>query len=438
MPLSRRAPGASPRARRTAGRRRCRPRARLGRSPDLRRELARLMRPLVHLPVARDEHRDGDLRPREARRFGRTRRSQVSNERPPAWEQRFRAPVSFLPSGRRPPADAVYVERVRRLAGARARHSRRHAPQVTDHPVGSRRRRAHARRRGGLWFQDETGDESGSWLVQPFHGGETTPFLDGVPHGWSEGLAQAPGIVVAAISDRDGFAVYVSLDGGPAPEMLPLPESVRLGGVDDGGFLRGALSADGSLLCLEHAEHGDLIHPALRVIDPRTGRDRRATSSTRGCRSARGAGRPSRATSGSRSSTSAKATAARDLGPRDRGAHRPRPADSRAPCSSPTGGRTARRSSSKNVTRAGSPLPVRPRDRRARAVPDRARVRLEGARAPRRTRLVPARAGPPPAPRPRRHGRRARQADRGARPPGARTSRGTSRTRTASACTAST
>ena len=25
------------------------------------------------------------------------------------------------------------------------------------------------------------------------------------------------------------------------------------------------------MLCLEHAEHGDLIHPALRVIDPRTG-----------------------------------------------------------------------------------------------------------------------------------------------------------------------
>ena len=46
---------------------------------------------------------------------------------------------------------------------------------------------------------------------------------------------------------------------------------MRLGSVDDGGFLRGALSADGALLCLEHAEHGDLIHPALRVVDPRTG-----------------------------------------------------------------------------------------------------------------------------------------------------------------------
>ena len=46
--------------------------------------------------------------------------------------------------------------------------------------------------------------------------------------------------------------------------------SVR-SGASSGGFLRGGLSADGTLLCLEHAEHGDLIHPALRVLDPRTG-----------------------------------------------------------------------------------------------------------------------------------------------------------------------
>jgi dipeptidyl aminopeptidase/acylaminoacyl peptidase len=46
---------------------------------------------------------------------------------------------------------------------------------------------------------------------------------------------------------------------------------VRLGSADAEGFLPGALSTDGSLLCLEHAEHGDLIHSALRVVDPRTG-----------------------------------------------------------------------------------------------------------------------------------------------------------------------
>ena len=142
---------------------------------------------------------------------------------------------------------------------------------MTDHPVGLVDAVPTLDGEGVLWFQDESGDESGRWHVQPFHGGETTLFLDGVPHGWSEGLAQAPGIVVAAISDREGFAVYVSIDGGIAQAIHRAEHSVRLGSVDLEGFLRGALSADGALLCLEHAEHGDLIHPALRVIDPRTG-----------------------------------------------------------------------------------------------------------------------------------------------------------------------
>ena len=46
---------------------------------------------------------------------------------------------------------------------------------------------------------------------------------------------------------------------------------LRVSGPDDAGFNRGGLSADGSLLCLQHCEGGDMLHPALRVIDPRTG-----------------------------------------------------------------------------------------------------------------------------------------------------------------------
>jgi hypothetical protein len=62
-----------------------------------------------------------------------------------------------------------------------------------------------------------------------------------------------------------------SLDGRAATEVYRSAEAVRIGGFDQRGFFRGGLSADGSLLCLAHAEHGDLIHPALRVIDPRSG-----------------------------------------------------------------------------------------------------------------------------------------------------------------------
>jgi dienelactone hydrolase len=191
----------------------------------------------------------------------------------PPWEQRFRTPVSYLPEwSPAAPDHAVYCSnehgswQVHTLdVGTGATR------QVTDHPVGLIDGLPTLDGEGVLWFQDETGDESGQWFVQPFHGGESRPFLEGVPYGWSDGLAQAPGIVVAGISDREGFAVHVSVDGAPATELLRSSEWIGLGSNDGEGFLRGALSADGSLLCIEHAEHGDLVHPALRVVDPRSG-----------------------------------------------------------------------------------------------------------------------------------------------------------------------
>jgi len=189
------------------------------------------------------------------------------------WEQRFRAPVSFLPEwSPHAPDRVVFASNQSGVwqvhAWDAATGTRR---QVTDHSVGVIDGTPTLDGQRVIWFQDESGDESGHWLVQAFGGGETRALLAGIPHGWSEGLAQAPDIVAAGLSDRDGFAVYVSLDGGGAREVYRSSASVRLGSVDEGGFLQGALSADGSLLCLEHAEHGDLIHPALRVIDPRSG-----------------------------------------------------------------------------------------------------------------------------------------------------------------------
>jgi dipeptidyl aminopeptidase/acylaminoacyl peptidase len=189
------------------------------------------------------------------------------------WEQRFRTPVSFLPEwSPHAPERVVYASNESGVWQVHAWDPTTNARrQVTDHPVGVIDGWPTLDGEGVVWFQDETGGEAGRWLVQPFVGGEVGAFLEGVPHGWSEGLAQAPGIVTAGLSDRNGFGVFVSLDGAPATEIYRSADSVRLGSVDEGGFLRGALSADGSLLCLEHAEHGDLIHTALRVIDPRTG-----------------------------------------------------------------------------------------------------------------------------------------------------------------------
>jgi acetyl esterase/lipase len=191
----------------------------------------------------------------------------------PLWQRRFRVPVSFLPEwSPHAPGRAAYVSTESGVwqlhawdveTGARRR--------VTDHPVGVVDGLTTLDGDGVLWFQDETGAEAGRWLVEPFGGGAARPFLEGVPVGWNEGLSQAPGVVAAGVSDEHGFAIYVSLDGAIAEEIARSPESLRVGGAEEGGFVRAGLSADGRLLCLEHSEHGDLIHPALRVVEPSTG-----------------------------------------------------------------------------------------------------------------------------------------------------------------------
>jgi dienelactone hydrolase len=191
---------------------------------------------------------------------------------PPVWEQRFRVPVLFLPEwSPAAPDRCVYASNetgIWQLHAWDASTGERR--QVTNSPVGVVDGTPTVDGEGIAWFDDETGDESGRWLVQPFGGGETRPFLEGLPHGWNEGLSQVQGIVAAALSSRDGFTVYVSLDGEPARELCRSSEALQIGS-GQRGFVRSGLSADGALLCIEHAEHGDLLHPALRVLDPRSG-----------------------------------------------------------------------------------------------------------------------------------------------------------------------
>ena len=71
------------------------------------------------------------------------------------------------------------------LLGPWPRRARR---QVTDHPVGVVGGSVTLDGADVLWWQDETGDESGQWFAAPFAGGERRPFLDGIPQGWNEGF----------------------------------------------------------------------------------------------------------------------------------------------------------------------------------------------------------------------------------------------------------
>jgi hypothetical protein len=79
------------------------------------------------------------------------------------WEQRFRAPVSFLPEwSPHAPDRIVYGSNGSGTwqlhAWDIATGARR---QVTDHPVGLLDGTPALDGEGILWFQDETGDESG-------------------------------------------------------------------------------------------------------------------------------------------------------------------------------------------------------------------------------------------------------------------------------------
>jgi dipeptidyl aminopeptidase/acylaminoacyl peptidase len=189
------------------------------------------------------------------------------------WERRFRAPISFLPTwSPQAPDHCVYASNEvgvwQVFAWDPSTGDRR---QVTSEPVGVTDGVPSLDGSEIFWFADDSGDEAGRWLAQPFEGGETRTLFDGVANGWSSGFAQAPGVIAFGLSDRDGFAIYVSVDGEPARELHRSMEGVHVGHWDGRGFDESGLSADGTLLCIEHAEHGDLIHPALRVVDPRTG-----------------------------------------------------------------------------------------------------------------------------------------------------------------------
>ena len=181
----------------------------------------------------------------------------------PTWEQRFRAPTVGFPHWARHAPDrmalasnesgAWQVYAWDRGTGARRR--------VTDDPIGVAFGLCTPDGEGVVWFHDVTGDEVGRWLVQPFDGeGEGRSLVPELADAWSAGLALGDGVIVVGTATEDGFAVHVS--GGVEARLLHRhPEMVEVVG----------LSYDSSLLCLQHAEHGDNIHLAARVVDPSTG-----------------------------------------------------------------------------------------------------------------------------------------------------------------------
>jgi dipeptidyl aminopeptidase/acylaminoacyl peptidase len=181
----------------------------------------------------------------------------------PLWEQRFRAPaVSFPRWARHAPERLVVASNEsgawQVYAWDRAAGTRR---QVTDEPIGVPGGAPTPDGSGVVWFNDTTGDEVGHWLLQDFAGGPSRPLLPGVPDAWSAGLALGDGSTVVGTASAEGFAVWVGDGGEGARTIHEHADLVQVSG----------LSRDGWLLALEHAEHGDSIHLAVRVVDPGSG-----------------------------------------------------------------------------------------------------------------------------------------------------------------------
>jgi pimeloyl-ACP methyl ester carboxylesterase len=194
----------------------------------------------------------------------------------PLWQRRYRAPIVGFPTwSRRTPDRLVYVSSesgIYQLHSLDRATGARH--QVTDEPVGLVAGDVSADGEWVVWHRDTTGDESGTFVTAPFSGGPAEPLIDGLPLGWDNGIALGVARTILSMSDRSGFAVYLSEGGGPARLLYRSRESISIGGSNSlvqGGIELGGLSADETLVCIEHAEHGDLIHPSLRVLDARTG-----------------------------------------------------------------------------------------------------------------------------------------------------------------------
>ena len=193
----------------------------------------------------------------------------------PLWEQRYRAPTRTFPNwSHHAPDRLVYTsdEEGSFQAYAWDRTTGTHR-RVSNEPVGVIYATVSADGREAIWFSDPTGDESGRWLAVPFEGGEPRELFAGAPNGWPDGLAVGRHIVLGIIADRNGFALYVSEDGGPAKEIHRDVDSIAIEMTDlhVEGFGLAGLSADERLACVAVAQNGDNIHTGLRAVDPRTG-----------------------------------------------------------------------------------------------------------------------------------------------------------------------
>ncbi|WP_406303839.1 prolyl oligopeptidase family serine peptidase [Streptomyces sp. NBC_00885] len=178
----------------------------------------------------------------------------------PDWEKRFRAPRVSLPDwAEDAPHRALFVSNAtgtyELYAWDRATGEQR---QATDRPNGTTDGVLSPDGASIWWFSDTDGDEFGVWMRQPFGGGDDEPAAAGLRPSYPAGLAigRDGTSVVGRSTDEDGTTIHVARKDAVPVEIYRHRESA---GVGD-------LSHDGTLIAIEHTEHGDAMHSALRVV----------------------------------------------------------------------------------------------------------------------------------------------------------------------------
>jgi dienelactone hydrolase len=199
---------------------------------------------------------------------------------PARWEQRFRAVRLSLPRWAADAPDAcvllsnatgtteVYAWNLG-VAEPGGTASGPGFRQITNRPNGTVDATVSRDGSAVWWFADTDGDEFGTWQSEPFPaptgapaaGAATAraePALPGLPAAYDAGLAFGPGDLVVCGSADDEYGTKIHVYRAGATSVVYAHRA-------DAGV--GALSHDGTLLAVEHSEHGDSRHPAIRVLD---------------------------------------------------------------------------------------------------------------------------------------------------------------------------
>jgi len=129
--------------------------------------------------------------------------------------------------------------------------------QVTNRPDGTRFGAIDPDGAWVWWFDDESGNEFGVWRREPFEGGAAEIAVAALAPSYPAGLALgAGGLAVVGRSTDDGTSVHLARAGREPIAVYRHKEDANVA----------ALSRDGRLLAIEHSEHGDSRHMALRVL----------------------------------------------------------------------------------------------------------------------------------------------------------------------------